>query len=544
MVKGRVLLVGIYDTNTVALAPEILRSYVQQYPIAGEFDIRTINFSIFSQTLDEMERGIRAEDAEIVGFSTYIWNVNLVRELARRVPGKILLGGPMVNEIDDDFFETNPDIDIVVTGEGEETFTELLEVFAGKRPLEEIPGIRTPAFQSPPRGVIQDLESVPSPYARIFQEHPDLEWIAYETSRGCPFLCGFCTWGYSKKMRYHSLERVFSDLDVILSQPSLDRIYLCDSSILLDKPRAKAILRHIIDKNRDVVIRYEFNAEHLDDEIIDLLLKLPENEFNFGVQTIHPAALKTMRRPFHRDRFEANYDKMVRRTERTHITMDVIYGLPGDDLEGYKSSLNYTLGFDNVNWILTNPLILLPGADFYRDQELHGIRIRDKESFIVESTTSFPREQMAEAIRISFWVSTIYFNARFREAMRSFARSRGERYVDTICGFFEALPFLLIDDAEYPYLVPSVAKDFRKRNLAIWRVANIYPSVVDCFNAYTDGAYAELMADYEDHFGPQFHRLKRFATEEAARAGVPAPARPSDRRPRRKPGPTVAREAS
>jgi radical SAM superfamily enzyme YgiQ (UPF0313 family) len=544
MVKGRVLLVGIYDTNTVALAPEILRAYAQQFPIARQFDIRTVNFSIFSQNLEEMERRIRDEDAEIVGFSTYIWNVNLVRELAARIPGKIILGGPMVNEIDDDFFETNPEVDIVVSGEGEDTFTELLESFAGQRPLEEIGGIRTSTFQSPPRGVIENLESVPSPYERIFKDQPDLEWIAYETSRGCPFLCGFCTWGYSKKMRYHSLERVFSDLDVILAQPSLDRIYLCDSSILLDKPRAKAILRHIIDKSRDVVIRYEFNAEHLDDEIIDLLLQLPENEFNFGVQTISPAALQTMRRPFHQNKFEANYHKMVRRTERTHITMDVIYGLPGDDLDEYKASLNYTLGFDHVNWILTNPLILLPGSDFYRDQELHGIRIRDKESYIVESTASFPPEDMAEAIKISFWVSTVYFNARFRNAMRSFARSRGQRYVDTISEFFEALPFPLIGDADYPLLVPSVAKDFRKRNLAIWRVANIYASIVECFNAYTDGAYADLMADYEDHFGPQFIRLKRFATEEAARAGVPAPELPPDTQPCRKPGDVVAREAS
>jgi len=543
MVKGRVLLVGIYDTNTVALAPEILRSYAQRFPIAEKFDLRTLNFSIFSQNIDEMERRIRTEDAEIIGFSTYIWNVNLVRELARRLPGIIILGGPMVNEIDTNFFEANPNVDIVVSGEGEETFTELLESFAGMRPLETIVGIQTPTFRSPPRDVIQNLESVPSPYERIFQENPELEWIAYETSRGCPFLCGFCTWGYSKKMRYHSLERVFRDLDIILAQPSLDRIYLCDSSILLDKPRAKAILRHIIERNRDIVIRYEFNAEHLDDEIIDLLLQLPENEFNFGVQTINPAALKTMRRPFHRDKFEGNYLKMVRRTERTHITMDVIYGLPGDDLEGYKSSLEYTLGFDNVNWILTNPLILLPGADFYRDRELHGIRVRDKESFIVESTASFPREQMSEAIKISFWISTVYFNARFREAMRSFARSRGKRCVDTICEFFEALPFPLIDDAEYPYLVPSVAKDFRRRNLAVWRVAAVYPSVVECFNAYTDGAYAELMSDYDSHFGPQFRRLKRFAAEEAGRAGAPAPSPPSDTRPRRKAGQAVAREA-
>ena len=361
---------------------------------------------------------------------------------------------------------------------------------------------------------------MPSPYPRIFEEHRALEWIAYETSRGCPYLCGFCTWGYSKKMRYHELERVFSDLDVILTQAGLERLYLCDSSILLDKPRAKAILRHVIRTNRDVVIRYEFNAEHLDDEIIELLLELPENEFNFGVQTVNPAALRAMRRPFHRQKFEANYAKMARRTERTSITMDVIYGLPGDDLDGFESTLEYVMGFDHVRWILTNPLILLPGSDFHREAARHGIEVRDDLSCIVESTATFSKADMAEAIRLSFLVSVVYFNERVRNVVKAFARESGNGYVDTVVDFFDALPFRLLETDQYPYLVPSVAEDFRARNLAIHRVVHLYSAIVESLDEYTDGAYASTLAGYEGAFVPQYRRLARFAEDEATRANV------------------------
>jgi radical SAM superfamily enzyme YgiQ (UPF0313 family) len=527
MPRRKVLLVGLYDTNTVALAPEILKSYVERFPIGRTFDVQTLNLSIFSQSVDDMETALRSEGADILGFSTYIWNLPFVRELVGRLPGTIVLGGPQVNDVDPSFFDDNPNVDFVVIGEGEETLKELLEHLAGERPLDGIQGVATKNHRFPARPVIANLEEVPSPYPRIFREHPDLEWIAYETSRGCPYLCGFCTWGYSKKMRYHELPRVLSDLDAILSQPKLERLYLCDSSILLDKPRAKTILRHIVDTNRNVVVRYEFNAEHLDDEIIDLLLKLPENEFNFGVQTINPPALRAMRRPFHRDKFETNYKKMVRRTERTSITMDVIYGLPGDDLDGFKATLEYVIGFDHVRWILTNPLILLPGSDFYRDAPRHGIKVRDDLSCIVESTASFSAQDMAEAIRISFLISVVYFNERVRDVVKAFAKDSGKGYVETILELFSALPFPLVEAPRYPYLIPSVAEDFRARNLAIHRVVHLYSSFVRFVDDYTGGAYEAALAGFESAFVPQYKRLAGFAREEAERAGIGAPDVPS-----------------
>lgn len=527
MLKTKILLIGIFDTNTVALAPEFLRSYVERFPISEAFDIRTLNLSMFTQSVDEMARLIRAEGASIVGFSTYIWNVSLVRALAERLgESTIMLGGPQMNYVEPDFFEKNPSVDFCVVGEGEETFKELLEYFAGGRPLGSIRGIVARGLRTEERPMLVNVDDVPSPYPRIFEERRDLEWIAYETSRGCPFLCGFCTWGYGKKMRYHRQERVFADLDLLLAQPTLKRIYLCDSSILLKKDRAKAILRRVIDKNRRMVLRYEFNAEHLDDEIIDLLLELPENEFNFGVQTINPPALKVMRRPFHRNKFETNYQKMARRTERTSITMDVIYGLPGDDLEGYKKSIDYCMSFDHVKWILTNPLILLPGSDYYRDRERHGFVLRDEESYMVESTATFAKEQMEEAKRISFWVSTIFFNAKLREAIKAFARARNARTVDTVIDLFESLPFQLLDVPTYPYMVPSLARDFRHRNLAVYRVVALYPAIVEWFDEWSGGRYSEELLGWESAFVDVYYRLAGYARGEAERLGVPPPALP------------------
>ncbi len=69
----------------------------------------------------------------------------------------------------------------------------------------------------------------------------------------------------------------------------------------------------------------------------------------------------------------------------------------------------------------------------------------------------------------------------------------------------------------FPYLVPSVARDFRARNLAVHRVAMLYPEIVRWFDEWTGGVHAELLSDHAEAFGAQYHRLRRFALEEVAR---------------------------
>jgi len=518
--KRKILLVGLYDTNTVALAPQKLRAYVEQFPIAEFYDIAVVDLSIFSQTPEEHIEIINSYEADIIGFSTYIWNVSLVFEIIKHVKGTIILGGPQCSEVENEILLENPDVDYIISGEGEVTFKELLEHFAGRRPLEGIAGVTTREIKNQPRLVIPDIKEIPSPYERIFKENPNLEWIAYETSRGCPFGCKYCTWGYSKKMRYHSLDRVFKDLDIILSQPGLTKIYLCDSSILYKKDRAKEILNFIIDRNSNIIIRYEFDAAHLDDDIIEFLAKLPNNEFNFGVQTTNPVALKTMDRPFKKERFEENYYKLVGKVGPRSITMDLIYGLPGDHYQGYKESMDYVLQFNGVKWILTNPLILLPGADFYREQKEHGIVLRDKESFIVTETNTFSKEDMSKALKLSYLVSVVFLNYRFRSAMKQLSEIRHQGYSDTILDFFDGLPFELVYDGQYPYMVPSVARDFLKRNLDIFRTIQLYPAIIKEFHNYTNFELKKLLEDYEGNFSDRYFNLKRFAEEDAKRLEI------------------------
>src|SRR5580693_4058086 len=86
------------------------------------------------------------KDADLVGFSTYVWNGRISLEIARRLkaakPGIVIVfGGPHVPDQPEPFLRVNPQIDLAVHNEGERTFLALLEAFPDRRAWLSLPGV-------------------------------------------------------------------------------------------------------------------------------------------------------------------------------------------------------------------------------------------------------------------------------------------------------------------------------------------------------------------------------------------------------------------
>ena len=509
----KILLVGIYDTNTVSLAPQILSGLAKNSPAAATHEIRTREFSLFADSADFITASIREANPDVVGFSCYIWNYSLIKQITPQLDCTIILGGPQVTGIEKEILQAHPEIDLIVTGEGEQTFLELLEYFAGKKALADIPGITTADLHNPPQQLF-DLDTIPPLYTEIFQRHPDLTWVSFETSRGCPMGCGYCTWGRSRTMRYYPLEYVLSELAIILHNPRIREIYLCDSSLLYNKARAKKILDLIIRSGADKTIRYEFSPEQLDDEIIARMAQLPSNEFNFGIQTINPSALAQVGRPFDRQRFERNYQKLLQAMPAARITVDLIYGLPGDDIHGYLGSMNYAMSLPGVSRILTNPLIVLPGSRFFRDRDRYGIVLANDDSFLLKANSTFTQPQMTDARRYSFYVNLLFLNTAFKNALLTLAAETHTKPADCMIDFFETMPFELVQ-GEYPCTIPSSQEGFAERNRVLGAVLQRFPDIIDAFKEYSDHRYDSMLDNFAQCFTGQYHKYMSYAAATA-----------------------------
>ena len=362
------LFIGIYDRNTISLAPFLLSQH-----IGGEF----LQLSIFDDTVDAIVKMINDRQTDFVCFSAYIWNANLIKKILPRIENSFkVVGGP--HALDNDFLDRGADA--VVIGEGEEIIKDIFE--------HKLKGTH--------QGRLTDLTKLPLLYDKV-PNLDDYEWLPVETSRGCPMKCGYCAWSSQEqqKMRFYDLDHILKELDLVLSS-NIKWVYLCDSSLLFNKERGRQILKFCSKYKKS--IRFEFAIGQLDKDIIEVLLEMPESEYNFGVQTTNPPALKAISRAFNKNIFEREYNALA---GNHNVTVDAIYGLPEDSIDAYKRTLDYMAALPNIKRILTNPLILLPGSPYWHQKEKWGF-VYDPETFLLIRSNHWSEKEMQEARDYSF----------------------------------------------------------------------------------------------------------------------------------------------
>jgi hypothetical protein len=179
-------------------------------------------------------------------------------------------------------------------------------------------------------------------------------------------------------------------------------------------------------------------------------------------------------------------------------------------VEGYKESLNYAISLDGVSRVLTNPLIVLPGSEFYREMNKYEIKLRDKKSYVVSENYTFSEEGIESAKQYSFFVAVIYLNSRLRECIKLFAESNKKKYIETIIEFMEPLSFG-INRGQCPDMIPSIKEGFEQRNSVFRNVINRYDDIITSFKTFSGNEYDSLLADYKDHYSDHYYKLKKFA---------------------------------
>ena len=154
----------------------------------------------------------KIKDPDVIGFSCYIWNWNINNKIAKVIKKKypkvrIVYGGQHqpLQDRNKEFFKEHPWVDILVHGEGENTFKDiLLTNLKHRRYFKKIPGCtikekNNERYVTSNRQRIKNLQDYPSPYLDgTFDKllHSKFNFhAAVESVRGCPYKCTFCEIG-------------------------------------------------------------------------------------------------------------------------------------------------------------------------------------------------------------------------------------------------------------------------------------------------------------------------------------------------------------
>ncbi|MFN3077087.1 MAG: B12-binding domain-containing radical SAM protein [Alphaproteobacteria bacterium] len=343
-------------------------------------------------------------DADVVGFSTYVWNIRISLEAARRLkaekPGvTILFGGPQVPDHAEAFLRENPAIDMVFHNESERSFLRFLEAFPGGD-LSGIPGTsRLDAegrYHNVPNGErIHDLEEIPSPFLdgvfdQLMRDNPGETWIGlWETNRGCPFRCSYCDWGSATaaKVAKFEMDRLLKEADWF-SDNRIEYVFVCDANFGMLARDADIALR-VGENRRRTGYPQGFsvqNTKNATDRAYLTQKILSDAGLNKGValsiQSLSAEALANIRR----DNISLEtYLELQRRFAKDGVETftDIILGLPGETYDSFVEGIDRLLVSGQHNRIQFNNCAILPNAEMAQPEYLQRFGIETVENEIV-----------------------------------------------------------------------------------------------------------------------------------------------------------------
>lgn len=334
---------GIYSLKTYG------EKMLKEWGLAEQAEISLAEYTINHQ-MEQILQDIYKRKPDVIGFSCYIWNISYVKvilaDIKKVLPDvKIWAGGPEVSYHGEAFLKEEPAVDLVMMGEGEITFAHFLKALLEGEDLKQVPGLMVRnadgTFTDTGFRQVMDMSQIPFPYAFMDMKELEHRIIYYESSRGCPFSCAYCLSSIDKKLRFRSLDLVLPELEWFL-QAKVPQVKFVDRTFNCKKSHAMAIWQYIRDHDNGVTnFHFEIAADLLDKDELDLLSTMRPGlvQLEIGVQSTNEKTLEAIRRKIDIEEIR-EITETINSWHNIHQHLDLIAGLPWEDLESFKKSFN------------------------------------------------------------------------------------------------------------------------------------------------------------------------------------------------------------
>lgn len=437
--------------------------------------VETMEFTI-NQRLDFIAEELFRKQPNVVLFSCYIWNVEMLRQLCpilkKIMPDCVIgFGGPEVSYESETFLRENPAVDFVMRGEGELVFTKYLEHLDAGNPatlgeIESLTYRQGDEIFSTPQMHPMDLALLPFPYEDDFSDVQN-QIIYYESSRGCPYHCGYCLSSVENGVRFVPLDKVLPDLQKFLDK-NVPQVKFIDRTFNCKKSHAMAIWKYLHEHDNGVTnFHFEITADLIDQETIDFLKTVRKGLFQFeiGVQSTNPQTIRAINRNVD----FAALSEIVRQIKdggNIHQHLDLIAGLPYEDYDSFGRSFNdvYALHPEQLQ---LGFLKVLKGSMLHQKQKEFEIVYHDTAPYEVLTTHELP---YADTLRLKYveeMVETYYNSGRFLNTLAYLVP-----LYESPFAFFEALSQFWVGE-NYHYLGLSKMGLFDM----LWRFVEQNPKV-------------------------------------------------------------------
>lgn len=472
----------------------------------------------------------KIQNPYLVAFSCSVWNVEYNKALAKLIKEKypdtiILFGGHSVSE-DLKLLESEPYIDILMFGEGEEAFCNLLKGF----PDSDIKRVNNIAYRDggeiikTPREFYDDISSYPSPYTsgvfdELIKNNPDTDFLAVlETNRGCPYSCAYCDWCAGKKTRLFPMEKVLAEIRW-LSENRISYCFCADSNFGMferDYDIALALINAKKETGFPKVFRpcYEKNS---DERVFNICNALNSYDMDKGAtiayQTLCDEALKNIGR---KNLTIEHFSFLMQKYNQAQIPTysELILGLPGETLESFCKGICKLIENGQHNSMSVYYCEMLPNSEMSNPEYIkkHGIEVIkvafnhihsakssydevQEYSYLVRSTNTLTRDDWLKANLFSVCVQCFHSLGVLRCVAMYLHNENKTSYYD----FYSVLlGYILNSDCRLNEIWKEFERKYATSLSGDWNYYNPKFGNVTWF--FEEGAFLEIISDIDDFF--------------------------------------------
>lgn len=425
IMNKKFLLVAL-NTKYIHTNPAVhsLRSFSGEY----KDNIDLIEFTI-NNHMDDIIKEIYQQQADVIGFSCYIWNIHMISEIIGQLKKimpkvKIWFGGPEVSYDPIECLNNHKDLDGIMVGEGEQTFLELVKYYQGTG--DDLPQIKGLAYkrsallisegeddQIKITGQREGLNFSDIPF--LYEDLDELQnkIIYYESSKGCPFSCSYCLSSVNRNVRLRDLDLVKKELKIFLDH-NIPQVKFVDRTFNCNKDHAMEIWKFIKENDNGISnFHFEISADLLSDDEIKLLGKLRPGQvqFEIGIQSTNPRTIKAINRQMDLRKLADNVGK-IKENKNIHQHLDLIAGLPYEDLNSFRKSFNDVYGM-KADQLQLGFLKVLKGSPIEEDSEKYGIVYQDIPPYEVLFTKWLSYDDIIKLKGITEMVEVYYNSDQF-----------------------------------------------------------------------------------------------------------------------------------
>ena len=395
--------------------------YLKAFTKDMNYDCEIKEFSINDREEKILEEIIK-ERPNIVAFSTYIWNIEMIKRLSNLIKLvdesiEIVYGGPEVSYDSQNILkELNGEY--IIEGEGEKTYREFVEYKLGERDIKSIRGlyykVDGEVYLNGKRPLM-NMNEIVFPYEE--DENLDNKIVYYEASRGCPFNCKYCLSSTVHGVRFLDVDRVKKELQYFIDKEVrlvkfVDRTFNCNHKFTM------AIWEFLINQETKSQFHFEISADILKESELELLRKAPKDRFQFevGVQTTNDEVLNKINRFVNFSDIKEKVDELLKiRNIKQHL--DLIAGLPGEDYNSFKKSFNdvYSIAPEEIQ---LGFLKLLRGSSMREEAEEYGMKYSPYPPYEILKTKDISYEELLKLKKVEEMVDKYYNSQKFNNIIK------------------------------------------------------------------------------------------------------------------------------